>query len=249
MHSVHSGPLAGLALQAVLLSVLAVTAGLGLLGWAVGLTCGAVTAAFLMRGLRRAGTAGLGPADWVTLVRACLIGGVTALVAESFVRPIPLTSLVALSTVALILDGVDGQVARRTNTASQLGALFDQECDAFLILVLSIFVAGIVGWWVVTLGVARYAYLAASWAVPWLRIPLPPRYWRKVVAAVQGVVLTVIAAGVLPWALSEFLAVGALVLLAESFGRDIWWQWSRRGTLSGAGSSVIPVSVAPCPCD
>ena len=39
------------------------------------------------------------------------------------------------------LDAVDGQVARRTGTVSALGARFDMEVDAFLILVLSVYVA------------------------------------------------------------------------------------------------------------
>ena len=32
------------------------------------------------------------------------------------------------------------------------------------------------------IGAARYAFLAAGWSLPWMREPLPPRYWRKVVA-------------------------------------------------------------------
>ena len=49
-----------------------------------------------------------------------------------------ITALVTLSTVALVLDAVDGQVARRTGTATPLGARIDGEVDAFLILLLSI---------------------------------------------------------------------------------------------------------------
>ena len=61
-----------------------------------------------------------------------------------------------------------------------------------------------------------------------MRAPLPPRYWRKVVAATQGVVLTIVVAGVLPQALASGALLVALVLLAESFGRDVWWLRSRR---------------------
>ena len=57
---------------------------------------------------------------------------------------------------------------------------------------------------------------------PWLRMQVPPRYWRKVVAAVQGIVLTVAVSGVLPAAVTELALVVALALLAESFGRDVW---------------------------
>ena len=170
----------------------------------------------------------LGPADWVTLARATLAVGVAALVADSFDEPAQVTMLVTLSAVALALDAVDGWVARRSKTASKLGARFDGEVDAFLILVLSVYVARSAGAWVLAIGAARYAFFAAGWLLPWLREPLPPRYWRKVVAATQGVVLTVAAAEVLPLALTQAALVGALVLLCESFGRDVWWLWGHR---------------------
>ena len=54
--------------------------------------------------------------------------------------------------------------------------------------------------WVLAIGAARYVFLAAGWLLPWMRAPLPPRYWRKVVAATQGITLTVAAADVLPLA-------------------------------------------------
>ena len=47
--------------------------------------------------------------------------------------------------MALILDGVDGKVARRTGTSTALGARFDMEVDAFLILVLSVYVLDVAG--------------------------------------------------------------------------------------------------------
>ena len=39
------------------------------------------------------------------------------------------------------------------------------------------------GIWVLAIGAARYAFLAAGWLLPWMREPLPPRHWRKVVTA------------------------------------------------------------------
>ena len=126
----------------------------------------------------------------MTLARATLAVGVAALVADSFGEPAPVTMLVSLAALALALDAVDGWVARRTRTTATLGAHFDGEVDAFLILVLSVYVARSAGAWVLAIGAARYAFLAAGWPLPWMRAPLPPRYWRKVVAATQGIVLT-----------------------------------------------------------
>ena len=172
----------------------------------------------------------------MTLARATLAVGVAALVADSFGEPAQVTTLVTLSAVALALDAVDGWVARRSKTESKLGAQFDGEVDAFLILVLSVYVARSTGAWVLAIGAARYAFFAAGWLWPWMRAPLPPRYWRKVVAATQGIVLTVAAAAVVPPALAQAALLGALALLCESFGRDTWWLWSHR-----QGSQAAPL--------
>ena len=106
-------------------------------------------------------------------------------------------------------------------TATPLGAQFDGEVDAFLILVLSVYVARSAGAWVLAIGAARYAFLAAGWLLPWMREQLPPRHWRKVVAATQGIVLAIAAADVLPLAVTQVALLVALALLAESFGRDV----------------------------
>jgi phosphatidylglycerophosphate synthase len=226
--AVRSGPVTGLILQLTVLLILAVTIGLGTVGWATGIAVGLVTGAGLARGLRLAGGRMLGPADQVTLIRAVLVGGVAALAADALVHPRPVGVLVGIAIAALVLDAVDGLVARRTGTSSELGARFDLEVDAFLILVLSVTVARSVGWWVLAIGAMRYAFVVAGWLLPWLRRPLPPRYWRKVVAATQGVVLVVATSGVLPPPGNVLAVAAALALLAESFGRDVGWLWPRR---------------------
>jgi phosphatidylglycerophosphate synthase len=235
-------PVAGLIAQTLMLAVLAMVVGLSRAGWVVGVTSGVIIDAALFRGLSRSRTGRLNLAGWVTFVRASLAVGVAALVAESFNRHVPVTTLVSLAALALILDAVDGKVARRTRTAGTLGAHFDAEVDAFLILVLSIYVARSVGTWVLAIGAARYAFLAAAWPLPWMRKPLPPRYWRRFVAATQGVVLTVAAADVLPAGVNRGALVVALALLAESFLRDVWWLWAHHvARSSGATALDAPI--------
>jgi hypothetical protein len=180
------------------------------------------------------------PASWVTLARAMLAVAVAALVASSSHEPARVALLVSLAALALALDAVDGWVARRTRTTA-LGARFDGEVDAFLILVLSIYVARSAGAWVLAIGAARYVFLAAGWALPWMRESLPPRHWRKVVAAIQGIVLTVAAADVLPRALTQAALVVALALLAESFGRDVWWLRRHRHGPAAAPAAALTV--------
>lgn len=225
---VRTGPVIALIAQLALLAVLAETVGLSAVGWLVGAAYGLVVNALLAVGLARSGTSVLGPANAVTLFRATLVGGVAALIADSFVRSVSVPLIVVLAAVALLLDAVDGRVARRTRMVSPLGAIFDQEIDAFLILILSVAVARSIGLWVLAIGVARYAYMAAGWLLPWLREPLPPRYWGKVVAATQGIVLTIAVASFLPAPVTVGIVATSLVLLAESFGRSVWWLWQGR---------------------
>jgi phosphatidylglycerophosphate synthase len=239
----------GLLATAALLGVVSATAGLGVAGWIAGLATGSAAAALLVTARMRSDQPSIHPADWVTLTRALLIAGVAGLVADSFGRPVSVTALVTLSTVALVLDAVDGPVARRTGTATPLGARFDCEVDAFLILLLSIYVSQDYGGWVLVIGAARYALLLAGWLIPWLAAPLPPRYWGKVVAAVQGIVLTVAASGLLDRLTGMIAVAAALLLLAESFGRNVIWLYrtgagprSRRALrLSVTAASVVIV--------
>ena len=230
----------GPAALTALLAALGTTAGLGRAGWAAGLGCGAVLAVALARGLSGAGRAALGPADLVTLSRALLACGVAALAVESLLgRPVT-PALLVLTVPALVLDAVDGRVARRTGTVTAFGGRFDGEVDAFLILVLSVAVASSVGWWVLAAGLARYAFAVAGWGLPWLRARLEFRYWRKVVTATVGIVLTVAAADVLPRGVTLTVVVVAVAMLAESFGRDVWWLWRRRPRAAGGPGRATP---------
>jgi phosphatidylglycerophosphate synthase len=215
----------GMLATAALLGVVSATAGLGVAGWIAGLAAGSAATALIVTARMRSDEPSIHPADWVTLTRALLIAGVAGLVADSFGRPVSTTALVTLSSVALALDAVDGQVARRTGTATPLGARIDGEVDAFLILLLSIAVSQDYGGWVLVIGAARYALLLAGWLIPWLAAPLPPRYWGKVVAAVQGIVLTVAASGVVDRRTGMIAVAIALLLLAESFGRNVIWLY------------------------
>jgi phosphatidylglycerophosphate synthase len=186
-----------------------------------------VSTVLLLRGLRHASIARFGPANVVTTVRSTLVGVITGMVAVSFVAPIPAGILVGVAVPALLLDAVDGWIARRTDSASELGARFDMEVDAFLLLVLSAYVSQRLGVWVLAIGVMRYAFVAAGWAMPWLRGRLPFRYWRKVVTAAQGAALAIAAADVLP-VFDVVLVAIALAMLVESFGRDVLWLAVRR---------------------
>jgi phosphatidylglycerophosphate synthase len=223
----RGGPAIGAMVLVALLAALDAIVGIDSTGWAIGIACGVVMTTGIAHGLVRYAHA-MGPADLVTLTRAMLACGVAALVASAFRQEAAVTVLLVLTIAALVMDAVDGLVARHTRTSSEFGAWLDGEVDAFLILVLSVYVARTIGDWVLLIGAARYAFAVAGMAMPWLRAHPPPRYWRKVVAAIQGIVLTFAAADILPAVLTQAALVAALALLAESFGRDALWLWRDR---------------------
>lgn len=60
----------------------------------------------------------------------------------------------------LLLDGVDGFLARKFKTVSDFGAYLDMETDAFYVLIFSciLYYQEKTGWWILCIGVLRYLY-------------------------------------------------------------------------------------------
>ena len=213
---------------------------LSLAGWLAGVTYIVVSSLLLSVGLARRGMTRVGVANAATATRSLLVGLVTSLVVTSFTQAIPVPLLIGLAVVALLLDGVDGWLARRFGSESALGARFDMEVDAYLMLVLSVFDARGLGWWIVAIGLMRYAFVAAGWVLPWLRGQLPPRYWRKVVTAVAGIALTLAATGWVSPLIGQITLGVALLLLIESFGRDVIWLFRRRRSYRASHVPRLP---------
>jgi phosphatidylglycerophosphate synthase len=100
--------------------------------------------------------AGLGLANTLTLLRILIVFAVSLV----FWRDPPFFA--AGAAAVLILDGIDGWMARRFGEASAFGAYFDMEADAYLILMLCLVLydAGYLGAWVLLPGALRYAFVA-----------------------------------------------------------------------------------------
>jgi phosphatidylglycerophosphate synthase len=160
------------------------------------------------------------PADRVTVLRAGSATLLWILVLLAALDRLPERSwwLVAVAAPTLLLDAVDGAVARRTGTASAAGARFDQELDAGVVLILSVGASLTLGPWVLVIGALRYVYAAVGRLAPWLEAPLPRSRFRRVVAGIQGAALTVTLAPGVPERLVVAVALAALALLLVSFG-------------------------------
>ncbi len=171
----------------------------------------------------------LGAANVVTLARAALVALLAALIREAPWESVAWLAVTLGTTVAL-LDGVDGFLARRSDQASEFGARFDMETDAFFVLVLAalVWVHGKAEWWVLGAGALRYLFAVAGWVLPWMRASLSPTLRGKSMAVVQMVGLLVALGPIIPPPLSAWAAGLTLAGLLWSFGVDVGRLWRGR---------------------
>lgn len=165
-----------------------------------------------------------GLANTITLARAAG----TALLAGFALAPEAIGNvwaLVAAVGMLLVLDGIDGPVARRQGLASAFGARFDMEVDAGLILTLSALAAALdkAGPWVLAIGLMRYAFVLAGRLDPALARPLPPSRRRAAVCGLQVAALGLALAPPVAPPASDAVAAAALAALAWSFAVDLAW--------------------------
>ena len=176
---------------------------------------------------------GLGPANRVTLARSSLVLPLAPLVWHSdTLAPVGWWWIVGLGTMAMVLDGVDGWIARRTMSDTPFGARFDMELDTLLMLILALLVwrSDKVGAWVILLGVMRYGFVAAGYAWTWLRGALPASVRRKTACVIQGIALLVCLGPVVPDPLAASAAAVGLATVGYSFAVDIRWLFLRRAS-------------------
>jgi phosphatidylglycerophosphate synthase len=162
------------------------------------------------------------------------------------VDPTAAFAIVSLGLLALILDGFDGRLARSSGLASAFGARYDMETDAFLILVFSLLAWQLdkAGSWVVLSGLLRYLFIAAGWALPWMRGALPPSRRRQAVCVIQIAVMLAVLLPFVTLPLSAVLSAATLCLLCYSFLVDVLWLY-RAGTSASTGSARRPAAKGP----
>jgi phosphatidylglycerophosphate synthase len=192
--------------------------------WRAGLFAAAGAAVLLWLAARALHAPAFGAANTVTLARAALAVLLAALLGAG-ATPAAAWLAVMLGTAAVALDGVDGALARRRREASEFGARFDMETDAFLILVLAAFVwqHGKAGVWILAAGLLRYAFVAGGRLLAWLRAALPPSRRRQAVCVVQIVSLLGALSPVVAPRPAAALALAGLAVLVWSFAVDVRW--------------------------
>lgn len=170
-----------------------------------------------------------GVANSVTMLRLAL----TAMLSAMLLAPVQTLFLwvcIGVATTILLLDGVDGKLARKYGTSSRFGARFDMEVDAILICVLALLAwhferAGV---WVLAAGLLRYVFVGAAAVFPWMRAPLPASLRRKSVCILQSTTLLICMGPIVPAAIAPWVAAAGVALLVWSFAADVGWLYLHR---------------------
>lgn len=157
----------------------------------------------------------IGWANGVTWLRICATAGLAWLSPGS---PILLASAFAI----FALDGVDGAIARATNTASPFGAELDKECDAFFVLMAGLLLwhQGTAGMWVLIPGMWRYVYSLVVALAREMR-PAPRSNWGRYSYSTSC--LCLIAALWRETPMPLVLCAVATALISASFLRSLYY--------------------------
>ena len=161
-----------------------------------------------------------GWANAVTALRVAMVWGIGVRLQGA---PEMLLALVVLGLFAL--DGADGYLARRQGTASEFGALFDMEADAFFVLVveLVLFQRGDLGVWILVTGVLRYVYVLARAMIPAQRPDVARSRFGRF--AFTGLALGLFFAFALPGIIGFSAALAGTVLVTASFARSFYTSY------------------------
>ena len=141
--------------------------------------------------------------------------------------PFPLFLIAMIALIVLILDGLDGYLARKYKTASAFGEYLDIETDALYVLTLSclLYQNGLIGAWVISLGLLRYLYFITLQFFK----PQEQREQRAFRARLIAVILmsSMIAGFLLPLSIAKPAIVISAMLVFYSFGVSFWAVWKK----------------------
>ncbi len=166
----------------------------------------------------------LGAANAATLARGVLMAWLAGFVVvpwEGAIAPVP----VALYATGVVLDAVDGALARRAGLVTALGARLDGAVDGLgLFAGLAVAVAGgVLSPPFLALGLVKYSYLAAAWRRLRRSEPLralPARGSRRLLAVLQMLAVVVALAPPVTAAAAELVVAGAGSAYLLGFVRD-----------------------------
>ena len=122
----------------------------------------------------------------------------------------------------ILLDIAEGYAARKYGRASEFGAAFDQEIDAFFVLVAGMYFYQLVGleYWVLIPGLLRYGYRLVAWSLKGEQLEKRRRPLLAVMAGVNFCLITVVV--MLPASPQFDILVISTAVVSASFSISLW---------------------------
>jgi len=159
-------------------------------------------------------------ANQITAIRF-IISSITVL----FVNQIPAFHSFCLFGFAILLDGLDGFLARKYQQMSEIGGLFDKTVDAYFVVLLS-FILVLkyeVPLWFLGIGYLHYGYELLLLSLGWQHLAIPKNPIGKYAAAF--LFISLLSPFILPpiWYFSIIYLAAALV--SFSFGWSFYHKY------------------------
>lgn len=131
-----------------------------------------------------------GYANWVTSFRLLLL-----FILISGGTQMDFLVVFGMALVAVLLDGLDGYLARKYNTTSSFGAYFDMETDAFYVCLMSflLYQNDLLPSWILLIGLMRYGAVIIEIILGLHGRPAPPNPFARYIAGFLFIVL------LMPW--------------------------------------------------
>jgi uncharacterized membrane protein YbhN (UPF0104 family)/phosphatidylglycerophosphate synthase len=134
--------------------------------------------------------------------------------------------LAVAALIVLLLDVLDGWLARRSGLSGKFGACYDIEADALLVLALGILLyhRGLAGPWVILAGTWRYLFVLAPLVFPTPRAePQRSRHGRLAYVTMLTCFILTLA---LPAGQGEPLALLGTLAISASFLHSFWQRYA-----------------------
>ncbi len=158
---------------------------------------------------------GLGYPNLITAVRLIFM-----MLLAFYFKDLSNITLFVIFNFVILLDGLDGFIARKLNQCSEYGERFDSEADAQLVYLLSWihFANGTVDWWILIPGMMRYLYQLFFFWVP-SNSKFPPKKFRATVAVIFFFSLSF--AFILNSIITSYLLIVSSSLISLSFSLSL----------------------------
>lgn len=127
--------------------------------------------------------------------------------------------------LAVLLDGLDGYLARKYKQTSKIGALFDKTVDAYFVLLLSFILVQTyeVPFWFLAIGYLHYGYELLLVGLGWQYLSTPKNPIGKYTAAI--LFLSLLSPFILPQSWFSPVIYLASILASFSFGLSFWYKY------------------------